>query len=282
MKPAAVAAAIVALLTAAEGRPPDESLADAARTFPTTGRHLAQLFDLDSLRATTSANATRITLGLTFRPDRLRARYPFFAAFVSRYVEPTVYRARLGDAAGRTFMDVAGRRGQITVTLRSHNHRLVAVDGAPVPMPDTLRLLADVSVKTGPFRVGFTDLDADFIIERTEHYRAWVMRFRKEPAWHFPLAVDKLIKVPLRRPFRGRGAEFTLGVRDDLGQQTMSIRHTRLVVSESAIMRWLGRLGGRAFGEFSGRTEVEENLFLYEMFEALRRDVKREDVNGES
>jgi hypothetical protein len=38
-------------------------------------------------------------------------------------------------------------------------------------------------------------------------------------------------------------------------------------------MRWLGNLGATAFGEFSGRTELEENLFLYEMFAALREDV---------
>jgi hypothetical protein len=47
-------------------------------------------------------------------------------------------------------------------------------------------------------------------------------------------------------------------------------------VNESAIMRWLGRLGANAFGDFSGRTELEENLFLYEMFEAMRKDVNRE------
>ena len=102
------------------------------------------------------------------------------------------------------------------------------------------------------------------------------MRFRREPAWHFPLAVDKLIKNPLKRPFQERGAEMSFGVRDDLGPQTINERHSRLAVNESAIMRWLGRLGASAFGDFSGRTELEENLFLYEMFEALRRDVTRE------
>lgn len=280
VKPAAAGAAILAALTAAEGRAPDESRADAVRTFPATARHLAQLFDLDTLRAVTDANGTRATLELTFRPDRLRARYPSFAAYVARYVVPTVFRARLADRAGNVFVDAAGRDGRLTVTLRSRDHRLVAIDGAPAPMPDSLRLLADVSMKTGPFRVGFTDLEGDFTIERTAHYRAWVMRFRREPAWHFPLAVDKLIRNPLRRPFQGRGAEFLLGVRDDLGGQTMSIRHARLAVNESAIMRWLGRLGATAFGEFSGRTELEENLFLYEMFEALRRDVRRDEGMG--
>jgi hypothetical protein len=66
-----------------------------------------------------------------------------------------------------------------------------------------------------------------------------------------------------------------LGVRNDGGPQTVSERHAQFSVSESAIMRWLGGLGASAFSEFGGRTELEENLFLYEMFEALRKDVNR-------
>jgi hypothetical protein len=101
------------------------------------------------------------------------------------------------------------------------------------------------------------------------------MRFRQEPSWRFPLAVDKLIKNSLRRPFQGKGAELSLGFREE-GGLTLSDRQTRFVVNESAIMRWLGRLGANAFGDFSGRTELEENLFLYETFEALRTDFNRE------
>jgi hypothetical protein len=162
------------------------------------------------------------------------------------------------------------------IRLRSRDHLLVSLDASNSPMPDSLRLLADVSMKYGMFRVGATNIDADFTIERSEHRRAWTIRFRREPAWHFPLAVDKLIKKPLRRPFQGRGAEVSLGVRSDLAAQTISERHARLAVNESAIMRWLGRLGANAFGDFSGRTELEENLFLYEMFEVMEATLKRD------
>ncbi len=275
-KPAAIGAAIMATLTAAEGQTPDESLADARRTFPGTGRHLAQLFTIDSLRTTIDGGATTTTFAVSFHPERLQPRYPYFAGFVSKYITPTVYRAQLTDHQGRQFFDATGRDGRLTVRLRSRDHRLVSLGGVPVPMPDSLRLTVDVSFKYGMFRVGFTNLVGDFTIERGEHQRAWMMRFRREPAWHFPLAMDKLIRNPLRRPFQGRGAEASLGVRDDLGPQTVSQRHARFVVNESAIMRWLGRLGASAFGDFSGRTELEENLFLYETFEALRRDVTRD------
>jgi len=189
---------------------------------------------------------------------------------------PSIYRLQITDQAGRQFLDATGRDGELVMRLRSRNHRMVSLDASASPMPDSLRLLVDVSLKYRMFRLGATNIVADFIIERTEQRRAWTIRFRREPEWHFPLAVDKLIKKPLRRPFEGRGAELSLGVRSDLAAQTISERHARLAVSESAIMRWLGRLGANAFGDFSGRTELEENLFLYEMFEALRRDVTRE------
>ena len=276
VKPAHVGAAIMATLTAAEGRSAEQALADARSTFPATGRHLAQLFTIDSLRTAHDGGATTTTLAVSFHPERLRARYPYFAGFVSKYITPTIYRLQVSDHAGRQFVDATGRDGRLTVRLRSRDHRLVSLGGPAVAMPDSLRLVMDVSFKYGMFRVGATNIIADFTIERSEHRRAWGFRFRREPAWRFPLAVDKLIKNPLRRPFQGRGAEVSLGVRDDLGPQTISERHTRFVVNESAIMRWLGNLGGRAFGDFSGRTELEENLFLYEAFEALRKDVTRE------
>ena len=276
MKPAAAGAAVMATFTAAEGRSPDEALADAASMFPETAKHLSQVLNLDSLRTTHEGGATLTMLSVSFHPGKLRPRYTYFADFVAKYIVPTVYRVQLVDRAGVLFFDARGADGQMTLRLRSRGHKLVALSGAPVPMPDSLKLLMDISMKYKMFRVGFRNLVADFAIERTEHRRAWTMRFRQEPAWQFPLAVDKLIKVPLRRPYQGEGALLTLGVRDDLGPQTISERQARFAVSESAIMRWLGGLGAGAFSEFSGRTELEENLFLYEMWEALRKDINRE------
>ena len=275
VKPASVGAAIIATLTAAEGRSGAEALAESRSMFPETARHLAQLFTIDSLRTAHDGGATTTTLAVSFHPERLRPRYSYFAGFVAKYITPTIYRLQVTDHAGRQFIDATGRDGRLLVRLRSRDHTLVSLGGPAVPMPDSLRLLMDISFKYGLFRVGATNIQADFTIERSEHRRAWSIRFRREPEWHFPLAVDKLIKNPLRRPFQGRGAEFAVGVRDDLGPQTISERHARFAVSESAIMRWLGRLGASAFGDFSGRTELEENLFLYETFEALRKDVTR-------
>lgn len=274
VKPAAVGAAITATLTAAEGRSADAALADARATFPRTAQRLAELFSLDTLAATPMDDgSTDVTLRFRFRPGNIRPRLPALAAYVDKYIVPSIYRLRLDDAQGATYFDLSGRDGRVTVRLRSRGRELIPLEGGARPLPDTLVLHADFTAKYRFFRVGFSRLRGDFIIDRGEHERAWVFRFRHEPRWHFPLFVESLIRNPLRRPFEGRGVEMRLGVRDDLGPQSMSVRYTRLVVNESAIMRWLGGLGASAFSDFSGKTEIEENRYLHDLFTALRGDV---------
>jgi hypothetical protein len=167
---------------------------------------------------------------------------------------------------------MVGAPGKFTVRLRAHRGKLMPLTGPLRPMPDTLQLRVDFSAKFKIFRVGFSNLVGDFIITRGPHERGWFIRFQREPKWRLPLAVNHLIKGPLKAPFAGRGTEMRIVLRDDLGSQTMSLRHMRTVVNESAIMRWLGGLGGTAFGDFEGTSEAEENRFLVQMFEALRRD----------
>ncbi|MGQ0648494.1 MAG: hypothetical protein ACT4P7_13090 [Gemmatimonadaceae bacterium] len=268
------ASALGMFVTSFEGRREGELLADVRTTFRRTARHLGQLFRIDSARTTALADgSTALVLGVSFHPDTLRRNYPAFAAYVDKYVMPSRYRMQLADGAGSRYMDVSGRDGAFVIRLRSRNGHLAALSGTPRPMPDSLQLRMDFSAKFKIFRVGFRNLIGDFAIERGDRDRAFMMRFRREPDWQLPLAIGHLIRTPLRKPFEGRGSELRLSVRDDLGSQTMSLRHVRTVVNESAIMRWLGNLGGTAFGDFEGQSEIEENRFLAGMFEALRRDV---------
>ena len=264
----------MAALTAAESRPAESALTDAASAFPRAGAHLSQLLGIDSLHTTVLGDgSTVIALGMQVHTDRLRAGFPAFAAYLDKYLVPSVYDLRLADRRGNAYLDMSGRDGRVRVRLRARAGRLVALAGPAQPMPDSLVLRTAFSAKYKLFRVGYTDLVTDFVIERGEHVRAWMLRSQREPAWHFPFAVDKLIRSPLRRPFQGPGVELHMGVRDDLGPQTMSFRAVRLTVSESAIMRWLGRLGATAFGEFSGKVEIEENRFLTLLFAAMRQDL---------
>lgn len=265
--------ALGTLFTAFEGKRDAEVLADMRANFPRTAQHLGQMLSLDSLRSTPlSDGTTSFALFASYRVDELRSGYPNYAAYIDKYVRPSELHLRLADHQGATFLDVVQSDGAFAIRARAYNGNLIPLSGAARTLPDSLTLIADASAKFKIFRVGFRDLRGDFTIERGEHERAWMMRFRKEPDWHFPLAVDHFIKAPLRRPFEGRGSELRLAVRDDLGNQAMSVRQLRMTVRESAIMRWLGGLGATAFGEYEGRTEAEENRFLQELFGALRLD----------
>ena len=136
------AAAIMATLTAAEGRSADEALADARSMFPQARRDTWR-----SCSASTrcgrvhEGGATTTTLSVRFRPELLRPRYPYFAAFVSKYIVPTIYSVQLTDHAGRQFFEAVGRDGQLI-----DQASLAATTGSfrsparPSPMPDSLRL----------------------------------------------------------------------------------------------------------------------------------------------
>lgn len=266
--------ALGAFVTSFEGRSGQDVLADMRSSFANTARHLGRLMRIDTLRTTALGDgSTSLRLVIAWQPDSIRRTSPAFAAYVDKYIVPTTWRMQLIDRGGVRYLDAVGTPGAIAITARARQGHLVALTGVPRPMPDTLAMHANALAKFKIFRVGFEDLVGEFTIERGERERGFMMRFRKEPDWRFPLAIRHLIKSPLRRPFEGRGTEVRLSVRDDLGNQTMSLRHIRTVVNESAIMRWLGNLGASAFGDFEGASEVQENRFLAGMFEALRRDV---------
>ncbi|MFL5574658.1 MAG: hypothetical protein ACJ79S_01585, partial [Gemmatimonadaceae bacterium] len=151
---------------------------------------------------------------------------------------------------------------------------MVPLDGPPRPMPTTLRLSGEFFTHLMIFDVGVSDLRADVTLLRGEHERGWLMRFHDEPDWHLPLATRYLIRAPLRRPFQQGGALLRVAVHDDDRGQTLLTRNVRLVVQESAILRWLGALGFTAMSDFAGKSEAEENRFNADVFYALHSDVR--------
>jgi hypothetical protein len=266
--------ALGALFTGFERRTGEQLRADIDAHFPRTARQMHQVMRLDSVTtALLPDGSTSFVMRVRITPDSIRRTAPAFAAYLDKYVMPSRLRMRLSDAAGTPFFDLNVDEGTYWVRLRARGGELVALTGPPRPLPDSLRVRLDASARFKIFRVGFTNLVGDFTIERGDHQRGWLMRFRREPEWDFPLAADRLIRTPLRRPFAGRGSELRLAVRDDLGRQALSVRQVRTAVQESAIMRWLGGLGSTAFGDFEGTSEAEENRFLTELFGALRQDV---------
>jgi hypothetical protein len=118
-----------------------------------------------------------------------------------------------------------------------------------------------------------SDLESTMTIVHQPHERGWNLEFRREPHWHFPLAMEHLMRGAMRYPFEGNGAALRLAVRDSAGSQSLVLRDGRLPVKESTVMKWLGGAGSTAAGEFAGQSEREENQFDAEAFAAMRADV---------
>lgn len=281
MPAAMVGRAITMLLASAESPTARDLRSESGQAFPRTARALGRLFSIDSARATHLADGSSSTsLAVQWRSARIRGTMPHFASYVAKYIEPSDYRITLQDRRGQTYFLAQGDKGRLLVRWRSRAGRLLPLNGSAGSMPDTLRLRLDFNTKYKMFRVGFSDMTADFIVQRGPHVAAWMMRFRQEPKWRLPLFTETLIRTPLKRPFQGRGSELYLAVRDDAGPQTLVVRQTHTEVKESAIVRWIGSLGATAMSDFQGRAEAEENRFLNEAFAALRADAQEVLVPG--
>ena len=106
-------------------------------------------------------------------------------------------------------------------------------------------------------------------------HRSWVVTAHREPKWDLPLVTARLLRAPLRRPFSGEGALFRIGVRaSDNGGPTVIMRQSHLTVQESGILNFLNSLGNTAMNDFEGAVEREQNIWLRELFLALRDDAR--------
>ena len=269
-----VGALFSTVLRSADGRDDRDLRVDYRGAFPHAAAAFGRGFSIDSLRAVpTGPGTTSVTLVLGFHPERMRPAFPALADYVDKYLRPAKYRLTLIDRSAAVMFDVIGADRRLTIKYRLQRGKLVSLYGPPRPMPDTLQLHADASIKVKMFTVGFHNLVSDFTITRTPRERAWTIVSQREPEWDLPLATEHLIRSPLRRPFEGSGALFRLGVRDSAGGQTLLTRQARLSVQESAIMRFIGALGAHATSELADQVERERDRFLCEAFAALREDI---------
>ena len=269
-----VATMIRLLLTSAEGREGDQVRNDYRRTIPRTSRVMGQLFRMDSLHtASLDDSSTLGTLYATMTPAAIQERYPHFAKYMRKYAESAKIHWRLADRDGATFFDFQMRDGQIRIRTRSRDRRLVPIAGPQRPLPDTLVLHGDFTLKVKIFTAGFRNYRASFVLTNTPRLTAFTVESREEPAWVLPLVTERLLRTPLRRPFQGRGATFRMGVADSAGAQTILLRELHLEVQESAILRFITSLSSTAYGDFAGKAEREQLEWLRELLTALGEDV---------
>jgi hypothetical protein len=275
IKPDDFANVISKLMLSSENRSVADLRADYRTNFPRTTAAMGRLFSLDTLVAARDAeSATVILLGVRLIPDGIRKTFPDFAKYLDKYVTPAQYKATVTDKRGGRWVEISGDDNYMTIRLRSLNGHFAPLNGPARPIPNDLQLTSDFTTKILFFTVGYHGLVGDVSVIDSDHDRGWLLKFTREPDWKLPAAVSFMIHTPLKRPFRGGGAMFRLVLHENPGNPTIIARRSLTVVQESAILRFLGRLGAEAMGDFVGNSETEENRFSAEVFYALRNDIR--------
>ena len=270
-----VAALVRLLLTAAEGRDEAELRADYRATLPRASAVMGQLFRMDSIHTSRLPDgSTLATVNATITPKGIEARYPNFAKYMGKYGESARMHWRLANRAGAVYFDFQMRDGRIRIRSRSRNRELLPIAGANAPLPDTLVVLGDFTLKVRIFTAGIRDYRAAFTLENTPRSTAFKVVSREEPGWILPLVGERLLRTPLRRPFQGEGAMFRMGVTDSTGAQTILRRELHLEVKESSILRFLTRLSSTAYGDFAGKVEREQYAWLRELLGGMVLDIR--------
>ena len=273
--PAAIDAMRLRFLAAAEGRSGSELRALWQRGLPRTTAALGRLFDVDSVTTVVYPDrSTAVSFRVSLHPTRLAATYPDFAQYVTKYVGPARYRIVLEDYAGVPFALFTAGDDVLHVRLRTKDGILQPLSGPTRAAPaDSLRMRTKFSGKASIFTVGADDLLADIVPVRGAAERGWTIRWRHEPDWHFPLAVDHLISGALRRPFAGEGIMMRVVARPGSAGPTLIARDFRMEVQEAAIVRWISGIGNSAMGDVTARVEHQKDQFFSDALAALGADL---------
>jgi hypothetical protein len=192
---------------------------------------------------------------------------------MTKYADKVKLHFTLQDSHGTQWLDVNSRDDYITLHFKSHDGHFAPFDGPMRPIPDTLVVKVDFTAKIKLFTIGVEHLTGEWVNLHSDHERGWALRFTREPGWVLPPVVGYLIKSPLRRPFEGDGTQFRFTVHDQPGGPTLMSRRGTTTVRESAILRFIGKLGGSAMGDFVSNAETEENRFNVVVYTALKADV---------
>jgi hypothetical protein len=263
-----------AMFAAAEGRTEADVRADYRGALPRASAIMGQLFRVDSIRIVPIADrSTSVTYSASMTPSGVENRYPAFAKYLEKYVSGARMRWTLTDAHGALYFECTVADSRMQLRVRTLRGKMMALYGPSRPMPDSLTLNGDMSVRIGSFGVGFRNYHADLQLVSTGDERALSIVSRQEPDWELPLITERLLRTPLRRPFQGSGAQLRIGVRDSAGAPTILRRRLHLEVQESAILRFLARLGAIAIKDYAGDVEREEMAYLREVFTALLADL---------
>ncbi len=271
---AEMAAALEALLRAAEGKDGAAARAAVLRAFPSATPPLGRLLRLEMLALWREGGGTRVDVGVRLVPDGVAATAPLLARFVRQYFGPMQLHAVARDAAGRAWWTLDASRSLWTLRLRVRDGSLVPLEGPDdARVPADLRVTIDYETRMGRFHVGARQLAAELTLVRTPAEKGFVARFLAEPEWDLPFLVEPLLHGPLSHPFEAPGSEASFSAREQQGGPTRLVRHFRARVRESFVLRWLGGLTSSAMSDFRAGAEAELDAWARECLLAVRDDL---------
>jgi hypothetical protein len=236
------------------------------------------MFAIDSLRTHRDADgATSVVLGLGLRPGRAEDSFQALGPYARKYWLPIRWNVVVTDSSGTHWGMFTKRDSTVVMRFRVNEGSLAPLTGPGRRLGSHVRLTADASVKVGPFRVGVRELDVRVTRVASDSQLVMAFRFPAEPDWQLPPLVARLLRSPLRRPFEGQGASMRYGVRTETHSSgdTLSTvwRDIDVTVRESGILRFFGRLGGTALGDFRAGAEKEADRLWDDSLRGLAGDV---------
>jgi hypothetical protein len=247
---------------------------DYRTSFPRTTKALGRLYSIDSLSVVRDAEgASLITMTLRADPDRLRHTHSALADYLKKYIDRTNAHVLITDRRGIGWFELRLSDKRMHLRLRARDGRFAPLAGPVRPLPDSLIVRSTFTTRIMLFEVGWRNAVTDMTLTRSDTDQAWQFRSTREPEWELPPLTRRFIRTPLRRPFAGQGINFRIGFRTLPNGQTSLYRRGVMQVQESAILRFLGRLSGRAMDDFYGRSEMDEVSFNADAFRALRADI---------
>lgn len=254
---------------------PDHGVRPAlAAAFPRASRVMGRLWSLYALKLMPdSERGTGVVFISRLEPKRFAAGYPHYARFLKKYAMRLRFQFEARD--GETlWWQVEGYDGRWTLSFRVQDGHLAPLRGPPgARMPQRLTLRTRFSTKSGLFRVGLRDLEAEVDLIDAPRRKAFQARFNRRPKWRLPFLVQPFLKASLRRPFEGDGAWLSFALEETEGGGTFVQRDYRLAVQESWVVRWLGDFAGGLLVDFRRDAEQEADRYSGELLQALRADV---------
>ena len=242
--------------------------------FPQASSALGKLFSIEGLETEDlDDGSVSVELGIRLDPSRIADDSPRLAQYLERYVSSAKYALRVEDDATMPWLKVHLQHGLLTLRWRSHDGKLQPFDGPLRKAPSLFRMRASAQVKVFVFTVGASEIAGELRVIDRPGERGWEITMREEPDWDLPLASERLLRSPLRRPFEGEGAMVRYVARDSAGAQTLLVRDIRAQVQESAALRFLNSLGNKMASDLDEPTEAELQKFTSDAILALHRDI---------